>query len=381
LANAAAGAIGGESIEDIAKGAALTFALTYGPQALSKALSETASAAAKAGVQGGAEMSVLTDLANSTADPIAAMNALSGWTGSDMSYLAKVGMPDIVMRAAEAVNLGMNLPTTIDGWNSYNAERGVTTPTSGPVTPGQPVSTGVEQAGPVNPYAQTQQPYNLQSTGITSDAAPNTLLDENFIPTNDPAAGRYVVTNGGKTVPLDQFNEAYASGQPISIDGAMTTGKVTGVPTPSASQQYYNALVDSGYSPDAATNLVRQVNPNFGSIEITGVGVNPELIGTGPLGVVAPGAGVSTAGGIIPIATEIVEGLTAGQIAAMGGAAAATATVAAVLSSGGGAAQVAAAIPPTPVAPATPGTFWKLVSRLLMTTCCCPIRSRMWKQF
>lgn len=44
------------------------------------------------------------DAANATADPIAALNAIQGWTTSDLSYLTQIGASDAIIQAAIANN-------------------------------------------------------------------------------------------------------------------------------------------------------------------------------------------------------------------------------------------------------------------------------------
>ena len=86
----------------------------------------------------------------------------------------------------------------------------------------------------------TPQPFDIKSTGVISDAAPGTLLDANFKPTNDTAAGVNVVTDGGKVVGLNDYTNAVNSGQPISIDDQLQTGAhvIVRGPTPEEMAKY-----------------------------------------------------------------------------------------------------------------------------------------------
>jgi hypothetical protein len=82
-------------------------------------------------------------------------------------------------------------------------------------------------------------------------------------------------------------------------ESASSTGGYV-APNESASQQYYNELLKD-MPADQALETVRQVNPTFtpsdASIEITGVGVNPDEIPTQVVAPVVAGGGAIAAGG------------------------------------------------------------------------------------
>lgn len=69
------------------------------------------------GAAGSGVSQAALDAANATADPIAAMNAIQGWTASDVGYLASIGASQAIIDAAVANNAaltdGSATPTNI----------------------------------------------------------------------------------------------------------------------------------------------------------------------------------------------------------------------------------------------------------------------------
>ena len=240
------------------------------------------------------------------------------------------------------------------------------TPAPTPVEP-----TPTEPTGPVQPSEATtpvsegpqvpngpQAPTNITSTGV-SDSAPGTVY-------TDPATGtQEVVLDSGKTVNLADYQAAQASGQPISVDGQMTTGDVTvhlqttpepvptGPVTPTTSVEptpgnapppnYSEMTVnDSGDVIDKVTG------ENYGPAADNGFTPQNNGLYTAPDGTpVAPTNEVAAASQML--------GLTPTQIIALGGVAAATAVVA-TMGSGGASTAANAVLNPSaaPTAPVTP---------------------------
>jgi len=182
----------------------------------------------------------------------------------------------------------------------------------------QPIAPTATMPGSTNISTST----DIASTGI-SDMPAGTIFEG---PT-----GTEVVLDSGKTVNLVDYNTAIESGQPVSVDGQITTG----------------GTVTVGPAPAEFDNLL-PIEPTYAdvpNIDISGVG--------------------STGEAVLPdvIVNGTIPGLTTAQIAALGGLTAAAAVVA---SSGiGGAAAAADSVlaatpspgpspvpqPPTPVEP------------------------------
>jgi hypothetical protein len=231
---------------------------------------------------------------------MAAWIAQTGVTAVDMSYLASIGMPEAVMAAAAASNAALGMPTTIAEWAAKTGTE---------VAGGAGAGAGGTTTGPVAPDSGA-----ITSTGI-SDSAPGTVF-------NGPN-GPEIVLDSGKTVNLADYNAALNSGQTITVDGAMTTGgSVTVGPAPPG---FENAL---------------PITPDYSGIP------NIDIVGVGSTGVEA------TLPEVIVTATR--EGLTATQIAALGGITAAAAVVAASGIGGAQAAAAAAGAPTPPTAPTAP---------------------------
>ena len=367
IANATAGAVQGKSIEDIAKGAALTFALAYGTQALSEALTSTVNAGVEQGVippsselsdtltqfadsaasidtatgLGNLPQSVI-DAANATSDPIAALNAAQGFTNVDVGYLQSIGAGQDLINAAVSANeaAGFTSPTQPVAPTGEVPQ--------GPVSPTE-ATTPVSE-GPQVPGSQTQNPYNIQSNGI-SDMPEGTIVNN----------GQDVVMANGKTVPLEDYTNAINSNQPISVDGQITTtyepqGTVT---VGGAGTTPTESIAPTGPSAPNYDYSTLQVD-NSGNVidKLTG-----ENLGTAAENGFTPtGSGTFTApdGSILQPAGS---GIPSSVIA--GGAAAAALGVAVAAGGGGGAAASAAtpsAVAPTvpsavaPVAPSAPTT-------------------------
>jgi len=90
FARAAAGAVAGESIEDIAKAAALTFAATYGMQALNSALNETVQLGAD---QGLIDTGSATDFIESSADFVGPNSSLADFVETGTQSIAQEVLP------------------------------------------------------------------------------------------------------------------------------------------------------------------------------------------------------------------------------------------------------------------------------------------------
>ena len=306
----------GGSLEDIAKSALLSYGLSYGAEALGEALNEA--------VAGGVENGII-DVADAS-DYADAMEEIQPKLTPDAPLFND---PSI----EESLNPAPDAPVVPE--TPVNVE----TPTA-PVEPYTPIS-----EGPQVP-TQPRVPTDIASTGI-SDSAPGTIY-------NGPN-GPEVVLDSGKTVNLADYQAAIESGQPVSVDGQMTTGVTTEFQTTgskileppiSPEEQLYNELKSQGYSPQEATDLVEKQFPQTGEpmrIEITGTGDTPSI-----------GVGDATLPEVVVTASKEL-GLTPTQIMALGGVAAATIAVA-TMGAGGAAtaANAAIATPSAPVAPTTP---------------------------
>lgn len=280
LANATANAIQGETPAQILKSAALTFATAYGTKALSEALNATVSEAVNNSI---AEGTIDSALVEQAADEVAQDFIGEGLT----DYL-----PDVVTEYAPAETIGEEfIPEDILG--PIGPEEALTPVTEVPTSPVQP-----------------NAPVDLTSTGV-SDMEAGTIFEG---PNGDE-----IVLDSGKTVNYEDYLAAQNSGQPVSIDGQMTTG----------------GTVTVGPAPSEFANM-EPIAPTWNdvpSIEITGVG--------------------STGEAVLPdvIVNGTIPGLTTEQIVALGGLTAAAAVVAA---SGIGGAQAAAAAAGAPTTPPTP---------------------------
>jgi hypothetical protein len=101
-------AVQGGDAGDVLKSAVLGGATSF----IGGTIGEAVFGAAGSGVSQAA-----LDAANATADPIAAMNAIQGWTASDVGYLASIGASQAIIDAATANNAaltdGSATPTNI----------------------------------------------------------------------------------------------------------------------------------------------------------------------------------------------------------------------------------------------------------------------------
>ena len=306
FANAAAGAIGGDSIENIAKSAALTFALSYGTQALSRAISQgidtglqtgalpadntvyqfaddvsslntTAQAIDDVYQLGDLPQSVI-DLAMTTDDPIAALNAAQGFGNVDPAYLQQIGATDDLIAVAEAHN-------TVNGFTGGG----------GGFVGSEYSSIPSEFYGPPAELAQgpVQPNYGFSPAELEA-ISQGKLLSENPLP-----------------------GVQYASTEPISN---ISTTNLT-------NEQVYERLVNQGVNPTEAYNTVYGTAPSTGFgpqqlAEETLLNMAPTTTPVVP-DVINPGAGISTPGAVIPnIPTEVLVAapvVIGGALAAGGG--------------------------------------------------------------
>jgi len=193
----------GGNFGDILKAGLLSYAAAYGTEALSTAISDTVNA----GVQTGSIDSNIGDQVSTGVDNIT--------TGQPASVV------DPATGTTTTVDPATNTVTTIDSAGSITTDPIATTPI-------EPTAPGVEPTGPVQPTeavtptsqgpqipTQPQQPYNINSTGI-SDSPAGTIYDG--------PNGKEIVLDSGKTVSVDELQNAINSGQPVSVDGQVTTG-------------------------------------------------------------------------------------------------------------------------------------------------------------
>ena len=358
VANAAGGAIKGQSLETIIKGAALTYALAYGTEALTEALTSTANTAIQQGIGdptslgqfasdlgdysttaqaidtatglGDLPQSVV-DAANATSDPIGALSAANGWTPADPAYLESIGASqDLIDAATTAANQTGSIASEI-------------TPT--PIEPTVPVSQG--PVGPVAP-GNVQAPFDLTSTGV-SDLPEGTVI------------GNDVVMANGKTVALDDYLKAIDSQQPISIDGNMTTGGVPeGTVTVNQGISTPETIVGGEAPPPGYLGDIKDLSPtdlsNLTPGEVASLTpdqlstLSPEQLANIPTGGLTTNELIALAAVGVPAAAIAVAAASAG-----GGSAAATVPAAVAPSAPVTTAPVTTApVTPEPISPTTP---------------------------
>ena len=345
----------GGNFGDILKAGLTSYAMAYGADALSSAVSDAVTSGVQQGVIdaniGDQVSQGVTDIANG--DPATVVDPTTGTTTTVDPSVNTTTVTD-PSGATTVTDPGAGTVTTTDPTGIVTTEpipvepvapTGGTGEPTGPVQPGEaytPVSEGPQV--PNGPQA----PTNITSTG-NADYAPGTTF-------TGPDGQTELVLDGGKTVNLAEYQAAQASGNPISIDGQMTTGsnvQVTQAPEISGTE---GPVVPGGTTSGPTSTDIPQgyqevPNPiadlppgsaesqGFTYNENTGEWMNPET-----------GVGYDPTSGkwIAPLA-----GATPGQIAAVVtlGAGAAIA----LASAGGGAAAAPAVATPTPVTtPPTP---------------------------
>ena len=92
-------AVQGGSASDVLKSAVLGGALSYAGGAIGEAVFGTESVAASDAVNKAIESGVsdsMINMAMTTSDPLAALNAAAGWTSSDPSYLMNIGYTGLI---------------------------------------------------------------------------------------------------------------------------------------------------------------------------------------------------------------------------------------------------------------------------------------------
>ena len=340
-------------------------------------------------------------MANATADPIAALNAAAGWTASDAAYLASIGYTGMI------VNPATGAATTVEE-ELANQMATSNAPTSGPTVesniPG-PQFNAPTVGADSNIVAGTE--VGQQIPGSYSVDANGTYYNVN----GDPVA--YTQANGGvvgadgvqyiqptNTVPVqlgDGSVGAYdpTTGTVYNANGTVNTAATSGAPTAGPGTEFASAetpfRVDvsgtAGFegNPTAVTGPITEgsqlatqaqidagvatYNPAANAWEVVGAPAElapivPAEIATGAGG---SAYGIGGANYVAPVVADAAAavvadaGLTATQVAALGGTAAAAAVVNSVGASQ--AAQVAnqALTPPvetptvveTPVVPTT----------------------------
>jgi hypothetical protein len=326
FANAAAGAVAGESIESIAKGAALTFAMAYGTQALSQAISESVNSGLQTGVLEGTNdvfefandlgsfddvayamddvyqlgelpQSVI-DMAMATDDPIAALNAANGFGNVDTNYLQSIGATDDLIAVAEAHNAVNGFTgggyDFVGGDYSSIPEEFIGPPAElaqGPVAP-------VEQFGPpaelaTGPVAPTTPNYGF------SDAELEAIRQGDIMAQNPLPGTQYASTGPQGSVTVD------VSSSPVEPPGGWGSQPMPNIPS--------------------------------------------DITLPGDLGGTYYPNGIPLEEVVVTATREL--GLTPAQIIALGGVAAATVAVATMGSAGAATAANAAMVPPSTTPP------------------------------
>lgn len=167
--------------------------------------------------------------ANATADPIAALNALTGSTVADTGYLASIGAGPEIIAAAEANNAllaAQGATTAAEGAGTTTAEAGGTTATEGA---GGATTTPAE--GPVTPTESTTQVFDDGSTLTTNPDGTISATDINGNPTQT------LVSPGGP----GQAPVYDASGTAVPGAGAGTPDPTLGT----ALKDYAGAVYDT----------------------------------------------------------------------------------------------------------------------------------------
>ena len=294
----------------------------------------------------------------------------AGYTNADLTSLAEKGFnPTALQNLAnesidpnqvlEAVKNGASTNTIeydaangyVNNLNTYVNQYVPTTPVEPPVTPTpvEPPVTPTPVEPPVSPVSPGPGTVNLTSTGISDSPAGTIYTDAN--------GTQEIVLDSGKTVNYADYQAAQGTGNPISVDGQMTTGyngqtvTVTSpieIPTepvapttstttisniPQGYQEVPNPIAD--LPPGSAESQGFQYN------ETTGEWLNPET-----------GVGYDPTSGkwIAPLASA-----TPGQIAAVVAVGAGAAIAAAAGGGGGAAAGGAGATQTFTGTPTTPG--------------------------
>lgn len=242
-------------------------------------------------------------MANATLDPIAALNAAAGWTAADIGYLAAIGAPASVIAQAEATNLALGLRP--DGL--YELSSAETAALERNIDPDL-----INRFQPADAAAEAGRAGG-QGSGTYYDAQGRLVIA-------DPTAAAADVTAG----------MAGPAGSEAAFEAALSgAGGAVAPAVPGTTSTVFNPV----------TGLMETVTPGFGTSPVASVVLN------------APTAAATVAN----------AGLTAGQVAALGGIAAAAAAVssmgaggaaAAANAAGGGAGSVAPAAPATPATPA-----------------------------
>ena len=305
LGRAVAGAVAGDDLKDIAKGAALTYAATYGVQQLSNALAETAKVGAELGVEGADDLA--SRISNNTQVFDDGSVLITNANGVPVGGI-DVGGAEFTVNNGVGVYVDSGLP--LGGTPEINFGGSVTAPEA-PIVPETPVA---------------QQPIAPQQPSIPgADNTVTQVFDDGSVLTTDAVTGEPVSftdatgavnTVPGTPVPPGDIVYSDITGQEVDLKSTVggeptirtggPTGEVTVGPAP--------ADVDWSQVP---------------GIEISGVGSVPETVL--PEVVVTPGADI--------LSPEAIGGIGA----VLGGGA--------ILGGGGGAVATPPATPPAPVEP------------------------------
>jgi hypothetical protein len=223
-------------------------------------------------------------LANSTLDPIAALNAAAGWTSVDVAYLASIGAPASLITKAQATNVAMGF-----------------------------------------------DPYGLTELSAAETAALESNIDPDLINRfQDPNAALEAGRAGG------QGSGTYfdAQGRLVVGDAATAVDATAGLAGPAGSNAAFEAaLANAGAAAPVAPGAVASsvINPVTGLLEtvIPGVGTSPvaSVVLSAPAAAAAGTAATTAAGALSPSVLAALGGGAAvlGGLAGGGGAAAGTA--------------------------------------------------------
>ena len=355
-ANALATQAQGGNWGDILKSGLTSYAMAYGADALSGAIGDAVNSGVDTGVidanVGDQVSQGVTDIANgdpatvidpngtvTTVDPSAGTTTVTDPSGATTVTDPSAG----TITSTDPTGIVTTEPIPVEPV----APTGGTGEPTGPVQPGEaytPVSEGPQV--PNGPQA----PTNIVSTG-NADYAPGTTF-------TGPDGQTELVLDGGKTVNLADYQAAQATGNPVSVDGQMTTGsnvQVTQAPEISGTEgpAVPGGTTSGPTSTDIPQGYQEVPNPIAdlppGSAESQGFVYNDT---TGEW--INPSTGV----GYDPTSGKWIAPLidaTPGQIAAVVTLGAGAAIALASAGGGGAAATVPGAVTPTPVTP-TPVT-------------------------
>lgn len=222
-------------------------------------------------------------------DGIAALNALTGWTGSDMAYLASIGMPEAVMGAAAAANAVFGLPTTVEGWAAATEVAG-----------GAGAGAGAG-SGPVAPGAAVDTSQMIPAY----DAAGN-------VGYMDPATGNFYTESGQL---ISEGSSGFTG--PGTEYASANTGTVTdvGVGSGQGPGETFTQIFDDGSQliTDAAGNPVGGLDSAGNAFSVnpeTGAGFYPET------GLPTAGAGGGGGAPVVPTESAGISNITDAQFVA-----------------------------------------------------------------